>query len=225
MSAVEADLGGPAGQPPEMPQVQRSRWQRRRWWRLLIATVAAVLAAVSGLAAWAAAYQPITWGCCEFGPTGSNVRPVNTFGYYREDFYLAPQRGTATFFVTIENWASRPVLIEAVNIGQTWNTVTLAGPVRYSRRSPEGQFMPPHSPVLRDVTLGPKQTIFIEIPLRTHPCAINSGWEYDPSFYVKERFLFFTHTVALPWSMRGGALIMGFAGKRSPGAGTFCTAK
>jgi hypothetical protein len=93
-----------------------------------------------GLAAWAATYQPITWGCCEWGPTGSDVRPVNTFGYYREDFYLAPRQGTATFFVTI----------------------------------------------------------VIEIPLRTNPCAIGSGWEYDPSFYVKERFLFFTHTVALP---------------------------
>src|SRR5262249_2408128 len=101
----------------------------------------------------AASYQPVEWGCCQWGPTGSNVRPVNGFGYYREDFYLAPRRGTATFVVTIANWASRPVIIEAVTIGETGNTVTLAGPVRYSRNGYHGGGFPPARwPVLRDVT-------------------------------------------------------------------------
>ena len=33
------------------------------------------------------------------------------------------------------------------------------------------------------------------------------------AFYVTERFLFFTHTVAIPWGMHGDSLVM-----HSPGA-------
>jgi len=62
--------------------------------------------------------------------------------------------------------------------------------------------------VLRNVTLAPGHGISIDIPLRTQPCGQKQGWVTDATFYVKERFLFATHTVALPWSMNGARLIL-----------------
>lgn len=77
-------------------------------------------AAVLIQGSWAAAHQPITWGCCEVPPTGVGIRAVSTFGDYREDVYVPPQRDTFTFFATIRNAGSRSVRIENVTIGQTY---------------------------------------------------------------------------------------------------------
>lgn len=174
-----------------------------------------------------AAHQPITWGCCEVPPAGVGIRAVNTFGSYREDFYVSPQPGTFDFFVTIMNAGARPVGIENVTIGQTYGALRLAGPVRYARRIPGRRPATLRRlPVLHDVTLGPGGQLFLAIPLRTWPCAMISGWDVDPSFYLTERSPLFAHTVALPWSMDGGALIMRPSGGRLPGLpGSFCAAR
>jgi hypothetical protein len=208
------------------PQAQGPRRQRRRWWLLAAACVAAGVAAVLIQGSWAAAHQPITWGCCEDQPVGVGIRAVNLFGSYREDFYVPPQRNTFTFFATIYNAGSRSVRIEHVAIGQTYGQLRLAGPVRYARRIPgTGPAALRHLPVLRDIPLGPGQQLFLAITLRTWPCAMTSGWDVDPSFYLRERSLFFAHTIALPWSMDGGALIMRPSGGRPPGiAGAVCAA-
>jgi hypothetical protein len=63
--------------------------------------------------------------------------------------------------------------------------------------------------------------MFVAIALRTQPCA-TEGWTYIPSFFVKEQFLFFTHTVAFPWNMAGGALIMHDPGGDPGDANTIC---
>ncbi len=68
------------------------------------AGVLALLAAVgSVLLAKAAVYQPLGWGGDQFDPSGVGIRPVNLFGHYREDFYVPPQRGKFTFFVSMQN--------------------------------------------------------------------------------------------------------------------------
>ncbi len=54
------------------------------------------------------------WGGDQFDPSGVGIRPVNLFGHYREDFYVPPQRGKFTFFVSMQNSGSRPVIIEGL---------------------------------------------------------------------------------------------------------------
>lgn len=169
----------------------------------------------------AATYQPTAWGCCEAGPQG-DIRAVNLFAYYRAGSYVPPQRGKITFVVSIENSGSWPVRIDSVTLGPGYTQLRLAGPVTYSRTIANGRFMPPRPPVLRDVSLGAGQQIIVAISLRTSPCAMTSGWDELPSFYVNERFLFFTHAVALPWDMKGGALIMRPSAPSTGGAGTVC---
>jgi hypothetical protein len=150
---------------------------------------------------------------------------VNTFANYREDIYVPPQRGTFVIFASIRNGGSRPVRIDNVTIGQTYGTPRLAGPVRYDRRFPPEQLTAlRHLPVLRNVTLPAGGGLFLAIPLRTWPCASKGGWMIDPSFYLTERSWLFSRTVALPWTMDGGALIM----RRSAAPhipGSFCAAK
>jgi hypothetical protein len=91
----------------------------------------------------------------------------------------------------------------------------------YTGRVPTSGTLPPGSPVLHDVTLGAGKSVSVAIGLRTARCASRDGWTSIPSFLVTERFLFFSHTVALPWSMAGGALIMHTPGG-SPGTGAIC---
>jgi hypothetical protein len=230
LSEVDVQLGEGLGQPQPAPQVQAQRWRGRRWWWLAAGAIAvvAVTAVVLIQRSWATAHQPITWGCCEEQPSGAGIRAVNTFGFYREDFYVPPQPGAFTFFATISNNGSRPVRIENVTIGQTYNALRPAGPVRYSRGIPPTRTTAAaqHLPVLHEVTLGPGRELFLAITLRTWPCAMNSGWDVDPSFYLTERSLLFARTVAVPWSMDGGALIMRPSGGRRPGVrGSHCVAR
>jgi hypothetical protein len=97
-------------------------------WRMMSAGVLALLAAVgSVLLAKAAVYQPLGWGGDQFGPAGVGIRPVNMFAHYREDFYVPPQHGKFTFFVSVQNSGSRPVIIEGLSL--TPGVVNLAGPV------------------------------------------------------------------------------------------------
>jgi hypothetical protein len=201
-------------------------WARRRWRALAAAGVAAAAAVITAVwvqGSWAAVHQPVTWGCCGQSPTGVGIRAVNTFANYREDIYLPPQRKPFTLFATIRNAGSRSIRIEKVMIGHGYGVPRLAGPVRYAKRfigrSPEAQR---RLPVLRDVPLGPGGELFLAISLRTWPCAMTRGWMIDPSFYLKERSALFTHTVAVPWSMNGGALIMRPSGGPPGAAGVFC---
>jgi hypothetical protein len=187
--------------------------------------VIAVTTAVLIQRSWATAHQPITWGCCEQSPTGTGLRAVNTFSNYREDIYVPPQRGVFVIFTTIRNAGPRPVRIGKVTL-QTDGSPRLAGPVRYSYRFLEPQLAAiGQLPVLRNVTLPAGGGLFIAIPLRTSPCASKGGWTIDPSFYLTERSLLFTRTVALPWTMNGGALIMRPSAGRHPSSGSFCAAK
>ena len=221
MTAAQAEVGSPTREPAGGTQVLGSR--ARRWrWVVVLAGVVAIVGSV--LVAKAAVYQPLGWGADQFRPIGVGIRPVNQFGGYRYDYYVPPQRGTFTFVVSITNSGSRPIIIEGLTVDAA--AVRLVGPVVYTtafytEKAPVSNKLPSGSPVLHDVTLGAEKSIAVAIAMRTSPCATHDGWTSIPSFFVKERFLVFTHTVALPWSPPGGALIMHIPGGR-PGTGAIC---
>ena len=62
----------------------------------------------------------------------------------------------------------------------------------------EGPWPASGSPVA-GLSLRPGQTIVVGIPVRLRDaCYLPNGWTGLSSFYVKERFAFFTHWVAIP---------------------------
>jgi hypothetical protein len=157
-------------------------------------------------------------------PQGTGIKVVNDFALLGGDYYVPPQRGEFSFGLSIANSGSRPITIEAVttSAGPADSTypVRLAGPVRYT--TDMGRPGTPKTRILRNLTLGPGQEIFIGIPLRTWACGKTDSWDTDPAFYVKEHFLFFTHTVAVPWSSSGAKLVMHNPGGIPGQAGTIC---
>jgi hypothetical protein len=235
VSVAEASRGGPVGGPPAADPAARVPRRRRRWRWLAGPAVLAVLAGVAiVLTVLGAAYQPITYGDVWTNfpglPTGTGIRPVNTFAQVRADYYVPPQRGEFSFFASIRNNGPRAVTILAVTLapGSDGSPMRLAAPVRYSRPDDQGygqSEVPSASRVLHQVTLGAGQEIFIGIPLRTWPCAQTDSWLTVPSFYVREHFLFFTHTVAIAWNMQGGELIMHAPGGHAGDPDTFCAGK
>ena len=184
--------------------------------------------AVSGvLMAKAAVYQPITWGSMSGTfpglPTGVGVKGVNNFGPPGGDYYVPPQRGVFSFGVTIYNSGSRPITIDAVDLYPPGSSgeIRLAGPVLYT--TDLGTVgVTPHVHALSQLRIAAGETIFVGIPMRTWPCGQTDGWITDPTFYVREHFLFFSHVVALPWSMEGAELIMHEIGGKPGEANTVC---
>jgi hypothetical protein len=231
MSVAQTNLDGASGSPPPLPvAAAASRRWRFRWAWLLAAGVIA-LAVLGVLLGKAAVYQPIGWGGVEgrfpgMAP-GVGIQAVNNFALLGEDYYVPPQRGVFSFGASIVNNGSQPVTIEAVtpypSRGSGWYPIWLAGPVRYT--TDMGRPGTPRAYILHNLRLGPGQGIFIGIPLRTRPCGQTDVWMTIPAFYVKERFLFFTHTVAIPWSMTGAKLIMREPGGAPGQPHTICAPK
>lgn len=186
-----------------------------------------VLAVLLGMAA---VYQPLDRGGLAVDapfpgmPPGIGIKVVNNFGLLGGDYYVPPQRGEFSFGLSIRNSGSRAVTIEAVTTSvsadDSTHLVRLAGPVMYT--TDMGRPGAPRAHVLRNLSLGPGQGTFIGIPLRMSPCGQTTGWVTDPAFYVKEHFLFFTHTIAVPWSMFGAKLIMHDPGGRPGDPHTIC---
>jgi hypothetical protein len=228
MSVADTSLDGASG-PPPLVTATGGVPRKRFWWAWLLGATVVALSVVGVLLGKAAAYQPVGWGDMESSfpgmPTGVGIKVVNNFGLLSGgDYYVPPQRGVFSFGVTLFNNGSRPVIIEAANTCPTSSSRTcgvwLGGPVRYTTNVLNRGPLRIH--VLRNVTLAPSQTILIGMPLRIWPCGQTAGWATDPAFYVKERFLFFTHTVALPWSMDGAKLIMHAPGGKPGDADTVC---
>ena len=190
------------------------RWRLRRWFWIGLSIACLVLVVLGVLMGKAAVYQPVTWGSVQAAfpglPMGVGIKGVNNFGFVGGDYYVPPQRGVFSFGVTIYNSGSRPITIDSVALyphsGSGFRAIWLAGPVRYTTDT--NVLVTPHIHVLHDLTIAAGETIFVGIPIRTWPCGQTDGWMTDPAFYVREHFLFFSHTVALPWSMDGARLIM-----------------
>ncbi len=233
MSLAGADLGSGPGVPPSAAlgaAPARRRWRSRWWW--LLAAAALPVAAIVVLTVLAATYQPIAYGA-DTGigyfpglPNGKGLRWVNNLGGFSADLYVPPQHGMFTIDASIVNSGSRSVTIEAVTllrVGGSFWPLTPAGPVRYYLV--QGGIQQPSVRILRNVSLGPGQQIDIGIPVRTWPCALKDGWTLVSGFYVRERFLSFTHTVALPFGLQGQHLLMHHPGGHQGERNVFCASR
>jgi hypothetical protein len=188
-----------------------------------------VLAAAVVLTMLAATYQPIVYGP-DSGlggvpglPAAKGWRWVNDFGGFTADLYVPPQPGTFPITVSIVNNGTYAVTIESVTllkVAGTYWPLTPTGPARYYFVQ-AGPGQPPVH-ILRNVTLGPGQTMEVAIPVRTVRCGHTAGWARLDSFLVTERFLFFRHTVALPFSQQGAHLIVNRPAPHSSGPGAVC---
>jgi len=200
--APSAGLGAPS-----------SRSGRRRWWAGSSVAATVLIALLGVLLGQAAVYQPLGWGSTSVMPTGVGIKVVNNFGLLGGDYYVPPERRAFTFGVTLYNSGSRPITITTVTLNpapvDSHGPIWLAGPVLYTT---DGNVLGVTGSsgmhVLHNVTVGPGGSIFVDIPLRTWPCANDEGWSTIPAFYVQEHFLVFHHTVALPWTLQGAKLIM-----------------
>jgi|SRR5580658_8710328 hypothetical protein len=201
------------GEPPAAgPPASR----RRSPWRWSLFGLGGLLAAaVVVLAVLAGTYQPIQFGG-EWGgslpglPAGIGIRQVNTFGIATGQTYIPPQSGVFSITESIYNTGPESVTIEAVSIlspqqqadaaagSPPWPLVP-AGPVHWMF-----QYTTLRQPDLASgtsvvgVSLPPGQGIRLGIPLRMpSACYITGSWSGIDTFYVKERFLAFTHWVAV----------------------------
>jgi len=209
-SAVNQPGNGepPAAEPPGSRR--RSQW---RWWPLGVGALLA--AAVIVLAVLAATYQPVQFGG-EWGgrfpgmPAGTGIRAVNTFGLATGQTYIPPQSGVFTIAESIYNPGPEAVTIEAVSIlspqqqaesahGITPWPLIPAGPVHWMLEwhSPD-QAGPVSGTSVVGVSLASGQAMTLGIPLRMRSaCYITGSWTGADAFYVKERFLVFTHWTAV----------------------------
>ncbi len=194
----------------------RRHWSWRR--RSLLALGALVATAVVILAVLAGIYQPVegsdTPGDAFPGlPAVTGLRLVNTFGGAAGEMYVPPQHGVFHLTGSIVNTGPQTVTILAVSIlspqQQAEDTqsglapwpLTSAGTVRWLRLGPA------HAPSLgsfpSSVSLAPDQVIDVGIPLRmSGRCYDPNGYFGDSTFYVEERFLLFTHWVAVQFPLQ-----------------------
>jgi hypothetical protein len=185
------------------------------------------------LALRAASFQPL--GLASAGslyldypglPAAHGVRLVNTFGGVRQDVYIPPQPAGYTFylFASVANNGSRTVTVESVALPR-YSALTPAGPVLYGRRGnrPGAPGIPPATRILRSVAIAPGDGLFVAIPVRSWPCSQrNSGFATVPDFLVTYRWLFFTHTVAIPWGEFNDEVIMHAPAGRPGEPGVIC---
>jgi len=214
---------GPRGARVRSPRIRRNHDRRPwpRWLRILVAALMLVVVTAGILSALAARYRP-TLGSGSAGvttlaypglPAAQGVRIVNTFGFVHQDVYIPPQRKGYTFylFADIANYGSRAVTIESVGL-PPYSALTPAGPDLYAQPSTAGNgtpAIPPATKVLHSVTLGPGGALLVAIPVRSWPCwTTYEAFATVPDFYVTYRFLFFTHTAAIPWGDSNVELIM-----------------
>jgi hypothetical protein len=186
--------------------------------------------AVVVLAVVASRYQPVSYGSVSSGaerfpglPAGKGIRAVNNLGGLHEDIYIPPQRGKFSLFADIRNNGTHPVTIVSARLPR-FSPLSLAGPVRYSTAGMGGsrQIPPPASRVLHHVVLRPGQEMFLGFPVHMWPCTTNGGWDGITGFYVKIKYLMFTHTVAVPWGMGGDNLLVRATGGKPGQKGVTC---
>jgi hypothetical protein len=112
--------------------------------------------------------------------------------------YLPPQRGVMTLAVTIRNNGPVAITIDSVSIDRY---LPLAGKPRYLDIGPSAKaaFSAVRGPVA-GTSLQPGQTIVVGIPVHVPDCVNKTATPYVmvSSILVREQFLVFTHTAAVP---------------------------
>jgi hypothetical protein len=199
--------GGPAG---------TARRRHGRWWGWLVGGLSVLLVtAFVVLAVLAGRYQPIRFGG-EWGgglaglPAGTGLRTVNTFGSQPGEIYVPPQLGAFTQVESIANTGPEAVTILAVSIvpPQDQGVVIANGPSPPWPLVGTGRVLGAIETFTRvpdtirpaaGLSLGPGQVMRIWIPMRLNGTCYETGsWSEVESFYVEERYLTFTHWVAVP---------------------------
>jgi hypothetical protein len=186
---------------------------------------------VTILAIVAGRYQPVSYGSVSSSiewfpglPAGHGIRPVNDLGGAHEDMYIPPQRGVFSLFADLANNGTHPVTIVSVRLPEG-SGLFLAAPVRYSVPGTGGssQISPPVSRVLHEVVLQPGRDLYVGFPVHMWPCTTNDeNWETIFSFSVRVRYSIFTHTVEVPWGMKGDSLVVRAPGGRPGQKGATC---
>lgn len=204
MPLVDAEVqqSGHEGPPAEAVRTGGSR-PRRRWWLIALGGLSVVLLAVAGVLA--GTYRPVAFGGVAGGsfpglPAGAGLRLVN--GGSNGKLYVPPQRGVFTITESVRNSGPLAVTIEAVTATRPaepgvrpWPLLT-AGQAMYV---PEYGPRPKKGHPVAGLSLRPGQAIMVGIPVRmSYACYVPNGWTGVNVFYVKERFLIFTHWVAIP---------------------------
>jgi hypothetical protein len=225
-SAGDTETSAP-GSAAALDNPRRQSPIHRRWWLWGLAVLGVACAVVAVLAVVASRYQPVSYGSFQASafpgiPSGNGIRAVNNLGGFHEDLYIPPQRGTFGLFADITNNGTYPVTIVSVRLPV--GSLRLAGPVRYSMPGMGGsqQIPPPVSRVLHRVVLQPGQEMFLGFPVWMWPCTAHQGWEGLESFYVKVKYLMFTHTVEVPWGMDGDSLLIRAPGGKPGHKGVTC---
>jgi hypothetical protein len=165
----------------------------------------------------AGTYQPLAFGHGAGGqfpglPAGVQGQYVNTFGGQLGGYYVPLQRGTFTILSSIQSTGPSSVTIESVSIfppGSPTNwPLRPAGQVLYV---PEILYQ--HQRIwtsgrpVHGLSLGPNEAIAVGIPVRmAYPCYLPGSSTGVGVFYVREKYLTFTHWVAIsvgtPLSLR-----------------------
>jgi hypothetical protein len=203
-----------SGPPPADGPAGTARRRHGRWWGWLVAGLSVLLVtAFVVLSVLAGRYQPIQFGG-EWGgglaglPAGTGLRAVNTFGSQTGEIYVPPQIGAFTQVESIANTGPEAVTIVAVSIVSPQDQVTIANGPPPSPLLPTGQVLgaietftrvPDTIRVAAGLSLGPGQVMRIWIPMRLNgTCYVPQSWTEVDNFYVEERYLTFTHWVAVP---------------------------
>jgi hypothetical protein len=201
------------GEPPVpgAPGRVRPAWRRR----FLLAFGALLAAALVVLAILAGTYQPVQFGDAFGGnlpgtPAAKGMQTVNTFGGDQGETYVPPQLGVFTITESILNTGPQPVTIEAVSMlspaeqanqsqgSPPWPLIP-AGPVRWQNMITSSiEPRPVSGNSVAGLTLRPGEDVYVGIAVRMSDTCYDPGsFVTFDTFYVKERFLSFTHWVAI----------------------------
>jgi hypothetical protein len=215
MAITESHPARPGGGDPPTAGPPATR-RRRRWRRpVLLGLGALFTVAVVVLAVLAGTYQPVQFGYSYGGafpglPTGTGIRIVDNFGGASGEFYVPPQSGVFSVEPSIFNNGPETVTIEAVSILSPQDQANIAHGVppwplvpagqvhwrfQYTGAGQKGSIS--GSSVV-GVSLPPGQGMSLGIPLKMSAiCYTQGSWTGIDVIYVKERFLLFTHWVAV----------------------------
>jgi hypothetical protein len=201
--------GEPSGSGPPRSRA-RSPW--RRWAPVSLAALVTAALVVLAVLSWT--YQPVRSGPESGGafpglPSGTGLRVVNTFGEQTGQLYVPPQPGAFTMRESIYNAGPEAVTIVAVSILSPQQQAMTGSGIPPWPLTPGGQVLgyvenwhqpTPAARPVAGLTLAPGHVMVIGIPIRlSGACYMTDGWSEDPVFYVQERFLIFTHWVAVPF--------------------------
>jgi hypothetical protein len=184
--------------------------KRRLLMVLVLGLLLVLIAAVVAGQEFGASYQPVAFGGAGGGLTGNIIsRHVNNFAPMDGQIYVPPQKAASgAYFVSLTNTGPYPVTIESATLNNPDYTAPpdLQGqPIRDSGHASywplAGEPGTGHGTPVKGMVLHPGQYIVIRLPVTTAGCWMTSGgYSVQFSFWVRFKFLFWTHLVPIWWT-------------------------